>query len=130
MEKKEYLVGVTIIESRSLKGLDSAGTSDPFVKIRCANKPVQVTQKSYKTNSVVWNQSFTFPGVTMNQYELETFELILEVYDYNAVKTNELIGLSSIGLSTLYRNLNHEFYRVWIALYNPDIPNGDVQGYL
>ena len=85
--------------------------------------------RKYQTNTVVWNQSFTFPGVQMNQYELETFELIVEVYDYNALMTNELIGYHSIGLSTLYRNLNHEFYRVWVTLFNPDLPN-ETQGYL
>lgn len=37
MEKKEYLLGVTIIEGRYLKGKDFAGTSDPFVKLSCAN---------------------------------------------------------------------------------------------
>jgi Ca2+-dependent lipid-binding protein len=67
----------------------------------------------------------------MNQYELETFELIIEVYDYNAVLSNVLIGSCSIGLSTLYRNLNHEFHRVWLALTNPEeAPNNEVQGYL
>jgi hypothetical protein len=65
----------------------------------------------------------------MNQYELETFELIVEVYDYNAIMSNELIGHCSIGLSTLYRNLNHEFHRVWLTLFNPDKPN-EIQGYL
>ena len=39
MEKKEYLVGVTIIEGRNIKGKDSGGTSDPFVKITVANLP-------------------------------------------------------------------------------------------
>jgi hypothetical protein len=39
MEKKEYLVGVTVIEGRKLKGKDASGTSDPFVKITCANLP-------------------------------------------------------------------------------------------
>lgn len=129
MEKREYLVGVTIIEARNLRGLDSGGTSDPFVKILCAGLPPQVSMKKFQTNAVVWNQSFTFPGLMMNQYELETFELILEVYDYNALMANELIGYYSIGLSTLYRNLNHEFYRVWLTLFNPDKPN-EIQGYL
>ena len=58
----------------------------------------------------------------MNQYELETFELIIEVYDYNALFANELIGMYSIGLSTLYRNLGHEFYKVWLALRDPASP--------
>lgn len=130
MEKKDYLVGVTIIEARNLRGLDKAGTSDPYVKITCANAPPQVTQKKFKTNAGVWNQSFTFAGVAMNQYELESFELIVEVYDHNAVFANELIGKTSFGLSTLYRNLNHEFFRIWVALFNPDLQNYDVQGYL
>jgi len=65
----------------------------------------------------------------MNAYELETFEIIVEVYDYNAVKTNQLIGLHSIGLSTLHRNLNHEFYKVWLTLFNPEMP-AENQGFL
>jgi len=67
----------------------------------------------------------------MNQYELETFELIFEVYDYNPVFSNVLIGQHSVGLSTLYRNLNHEFHRVWLTLFNPDLQNNhEIQGYL
>lgn len=67
----------------------------------------------------------------MNQYELESFELIIEVYDHNTIVSNELIGFASIGLSTLYRHLNHEFHRVWLALTNPEVaPNNEVQGYL
>ena len=123
MEKREYLVGVSIIEGRNLMGKDAAGTSDPFVKITCANLAPQVTMRKYSANTVVWNQSFTFSELFMNQYELETFELIVEVYDYNPMMTNELIGYHSIGLSTLYRNLNHEFYKIWLTLFNPEMPN-------
>jgi hypothetical protein len=62
---------------------------------------------------------------------LETFELIIEVYDYNALMSNVLIGQYSIGLSTLYRSLNHELHRVWLALQNPELQNvNEVQGYL
>jgi len=65
----------------------------------------------------------------MNQYELETLELNIECYDHNALLANELIGKYSIGLSTLYRNLNHEFYKVWVGLFHEENPN-KVQGYL
>lgn len=65
----------------------------------------------------------------MNQYELETFELNMELYDHNALLANELIGQYSIGLSTLYRNLNHEFYKVWVGLFDRDDPNA-ITGYL
>jgi hypothetical protein len=40
MEKKEYLVGVTVIEARNLKGKDAAGTSDPYVTLKCGKKPI------------------------------------------------------------------------------------------
>jgi len=53
-EKKEYLVGVTIIEARNIIGKDSSGTSDPFLKIKCADK-VQQSMKKYEQNSAVWN---------------------------------------------------------------------------
>lgn len=129
MEKKEYQVGVTIIEGRNFVGKDAAGTSDPFVKITVANLDPQVTKKHYGANSCVWNQQFTFPKLMMNQYELETFEIIVEAYDHNPVYANEMIGSYSIGLSTLYRSLNHEFYKCWLTLYNHE-DSPDVQGYL
>lgn len=84
LERKEYLVGVTVYEARNIEGKDNQGTADPFLKVRCADQ-VQQTQKKYEANSAVWNQSLTFTSVKMNQYELETFEVILELYDHNAV---------------------------------------------
>ena len=37
MEKKSYLVGVTILEARGIQAKDAGGTSDPFIKIFCGN---------------------------------------------------------------------------------------------
>lgn len=65
----------------------------------------------------------------MNKYELETFEMVIELFDHNAVFANELVGQYTIGLSTLYNNLNHEFYKVWVGLFHKDNPN-KVQAYL
>ena len=55
MEKKEYLVGVTVLEARGIRGLDRGNTSDPFVKVICGNLSPQVTKVHYETNSAVWN---------------------------------------------------------------------------
>ena len=65
LDRKEYLVGVTIYEARNIEGKDSAGTSDPFLKVKVADQ-VQQTQKKYESNSCVWNQSLTFNAVKMN----------------------------------------------------------------
>jgi hypothetical protein len=47
----------------------------------------------------------------MNKYELELFEMIIEVYSQSGFKGNTLIGEYSIGLSTLFRSPNHELYK-------------------
>ena len=65
----------------------------------------------------------------MNQYELETFEMNIELYCANALFIDEQIGQYSIGLSTLYRNSNHEFYKNWISVFNRENPN-KIMGYL
>ena len=47
----------------------------------------------------------------------------MELYDHNPIFRNEMIGQYSIGLSTLYRHLNHEFYKTWVTVFHPDEPN-------
>ena len=64
-------------------------------------------------------------------YEMETFEMNIELYDHNDVFADEFIGTYSIGLSSLHRSTNHEYYKKWISLFNPK--NGNVmqsQAYL
>jgi len=50
----------------------------------------------------------------MNMYELESFELIFEVFSKKTFSSDVLVGKYSIGLSTMYRNANHEYFRTWI----------------
>jgi len=128
-DRKEYLVQVTVIEARYLKGLDSGGTSDPYVKITCGSLAPQVTVQREKTNEAIWNQSFTFKGLMMNEYELETWELYFEVYDRNTFFNDALVGACSIGLGTMYRYTKREFYRCWLSLFSEERPK-ESQGYL
>lgn len=127
--REEYLVQVTIMEARQLKGKDSSGTSDPFVKISVGNLPQQVTTTAFGAASAVWNQSFTFTNLFINDIEFEKFEILIEVIDMNKFQTNSLIGRYSIGLATLYRSSNHELYNTWLALMHPE-SNLEPQGYL
>ena len=36
LERKRYMACITVIEARNIYGKDGAGTSDPFIKVRCA----------------------------------------------------------------------------------------------
>lgn len=65
------------------------------------------------------NLSFTFTGLMMNEYELESFELIFHLFDHNDILANEFVGSHSVGLSTVYRHANHVFYKVWLRLVDP-----------
>ena len=127
--REEYLVQVTIMEARQLKGKDASGTSDPFVKITVGNLSPQVTTTAQGAASAVWNQSFTFTNLFINDIEFEKFEILIEVIDMNKFATNSLIGHYSIGLATLYRSSNHELYNTWLALTNPK-NNLEPQGFL
>lgn len=65
-----------------MRGSDTGGVS-PFIMLKCGNLPAQKTFANVKTSSAVWNQSFTFPELHLNKYELETSELVFEAYDEN-----------------------------------------------
>jgi len=129
MDTKEYLCQVTIIEARDLAACDSSGLCDPFVKIRCGYSEEQATTAEDQTTTPIWNQSFTFAGIELTDHELQTFELSVDVIDYNNFTANELIGSYSIGLSTLHRNSNHEFFNTWLTLMNVE-KGSEPQGYL
>ena len=127
--RKDYLCQVTIVEGRELAGADPSGTSDPFVKVTCGNAPPQATTTEDETNNPCWNQSFTFSKLSLTDHELETWELKLECIDFNAFFLNKLIGAYSIGLATLNRNSNHEFYNMWVTLLHPEFGSSP-RGYL
>ena len=81
------------------------------------------------TAFAIWNQSFTFPDLLLNKYELETFELNLQVFDQHSWFTNSEIGSYSIGLSTMYRFPSSEIYKKWLRLSKPETPT-IVVGYI
>ncbi|CAD8189110.1 unnamed protein product [Paramecium pentaurelia] len=118
-QRQEYLVQVQVIEVRDLKGGDKTGACDPFVKISVGNLPPQVTTTRKAANTAVFNQSFTFTGLLMNSIEFESFEIKIEVYDLKQFGQNQLIGIYSVGISTLYRNPAHEIFNTWLPLVHP-----------
>ena len=127
--QKEYLVQVTIVEARHLVGKCDDGLSNPFIKIKCGDLPAQATEIVYGTLTPVWNQAFSFTNLLLTKVALQRSELCFEVYSKNNFLGNSLIGTYAVGLFTLYRNANHEFFSCWLTLTSPEFPN-DAQGYL
>ena len=63
---------------------------------------------------------------------MEKFEILIEVLDLSSFLGNTLIGSFSIGLATLYKSMNHEFYNTWLTLSIPEDQGSDQEpsGYL
>lgn len=66
-------------------------------------------------------ESKSFDKIEMTDNELENNEILIEVLDYNDFGANILIGLYSIGLSTLFKSVNHEFFMNWLPLMHPEL---------
>jgi len=103
--------------------------ANPFVKMKVSDLPIQTSEVNYQTLTPVWNQSFTFSGLLLTLNELQSSEITFELWSKNNYMGNDLIGLYSIGLHTLYRNANHEFFNMWLTLTSPESPT-EAQGYL
>ncbi|KAI9313877.1 C2 domain-containing protein [Dichotomocladium elegans] len=52
-------VTITLIEARSLVGVDKGGTSDPFARVIIGKKQVYKTKHMKKTLAPLWNESFS-----------------------------------------------------------------------
>ena len=125
--KKEVIIRLYILQLRNLPNKDIGSESDPYIKIYLGSTLKINEQKNYieDSNNADWYKQYDivteFPGEST---------IKIEVWDYDPVFKDELIGSTSIDLEDRYyqshwrdlkykpietRNLNH-----------PDLPN--IQG--
>lgn len=50
----------------------------------------------------------------------------MEVFDFNRFRRDEMIGFTSIGLSTLYRSLGHEIDKQWLPIFREDAEDANL----
>jgi Ca2+-dependent lipid-binding protein len=73
------------------------------------------------TLSPIWNEMLFFTLKNVAQEDLDSAELNLSCFDYNTIGSNATIGMFNVDLSYLYKmNKNHELYRRWVPLMDPD----------
>lgn len=101
----EPKIMITLIEGKDLPSMDIGGTSDPFVEF--------VLDKEKKKSNVIkknlnpkWNEHFDFQVHNMNDV------LYLNVFDWNLLLSNTLIGQGVVSLSSLNLGKND----LWIPL--------------
>ena len=89
---------INILKCTNLKAMDTNNLSDPYIKIfqwqngKRYNK--QKTTTKIKTRNPVFNESFIFEiGLT----NIHTSQILLEVMDYDMMKSNDKIGCVLLG---------------------------------
>ncbi|XP_072291005.1 synaptotagmin VIII [Eucyclogobius newberryi] len=99
---------VVILEAKNLKSMDIGGSSDPYVKVQLTldkkKWKKRKTSVKKKTLAPYYNESFTF-SVTFEQ--IQRVNLVIAVWDYDAVSRNDAIGKIYLGCDASGNQLRH-----------------------
>uniref|UniRef100_A0A8C5HLP6 Synaptotagmin-1-like n=1 Tax=Gouania willdenowi TaxID=441366 RepID=A0A8C5HLP6_GOUWI len=97
---------VNIMEAKNLKKMDVGGLSDPFVKVVLQHNGKRLKKKktSVKQNTLnpYFNESFSFE-IPFSQIQV----LVITVYDYDKLGSNDPIGKCWIGYGASGVGLRH-----------------------
>jgi len=103
------------IDQANVIAADHSGTSDPYVKVILRGQEVKKTDVIKKTLNPIWNETFTVPIA-----ERMSNRLMFEVYDWNQIEKDELIGQAEVPLYEVY---DSEPININIPLYKPNKNN-------
>ncbi|XP_062381684.1 synaptotagmin Vb [Sardina pilchardus] len=99
---------VCIMEAKNLKKMDVGGLSDPFVKIVLQHNGKRLKKKktTVKKNTLnpYFNESFSFE---IPFAQIQKVQLIVTVYDYDKLGSNDAIGKIFIGYGATGVGLRH-----------------------
>jgi hypothetical protein len=107
-----YSLTVTVIKAQNLKAADKGGTSDPYVKLYIKSKDT----KSFKTNKImktlnpVWNETFAFKDVVVDD------TLIIKCYDWDKVGKDDPLGSLTISIKSLMEKILNGVEADWWSL--------------
>ncbi|KAG7459837.1 hypothetical protein MATL_G00214930 [Megalops atlanticus] len=99
---------VNVMEAKNLKKMDVGGLSDPFVKVVLQHNGKRIKKKktTVKKNTLnpYFNESFSFE-VPFEQ--IQKMQVIITVYDYDKLGSNDAIGKTFIGYGATGVGLRH-----------------------
>lgn len=99
---------VVILEAKNLKPMDLGGSSDPYVKVQLTldkrKWKKRKTSVKKKTLAPYYNESFTF---TVTFEQIQRINLVISVWDYDAVTRNDAIGKIYLGCDASGNQLRH-----------------------
>ena len=120
--KHEVIIRVYVLEIRDLPAKDALSDSDPYIKIYFGEEKKFDEQKNHHndTKQVKWFKHYDILSIFPGDSTLK-----IEVWDYNPIFKDELIGSTSIDLEDRY--FNNEWQQLKFKpietrpLINPDV---------
>lgn len=114
----EWTVRINIFELRNLKGVDSSGSSDPFVSASVLGM-TKKTDRQRQTQSCMVNQLLFFSKICTG-LEFEDQKIIIQVMDWNRLGGATKIGMYTLDAKRVLELPGRELYRKWFALQDPN----------
>ncbi|KAK3579838.1 hypothetical protein CHS0354_007354 [Potamilus streckersoni] len=107
-EPREGLLNVTIHQARSLPYHQLTGAPDPYVKVELSQPNRSVSRKQTKTKKntcfPVFSESFSFT-ISPKMDDLRYTTLIISVFDYKRLRSDDIIGQIIIGSASTEESL-------------------------
>eukprot|EP01090_Pellita_catalonica_P022922 TRINITY_DN910_c0_g1_i5.p1 TRINITY_DN910_c0_g1~~TRINITY_DN910_c0_g1_i5.p1 ORF type:complete len:693 (+),score=146.53 TRINITY_DN910_c0_g1_i5:54-2132(+) len=118
-EPAEHPLNIHILEAHELPVNDSNGTSDPFIVVKIAGNVKIVPTMKNEIHPVWTIDPFVFSTVSSKLFECQPIQV--EVYDYNKVGKNVLLGVAPISTKKIHPKIlsNEMLLDDWIHLKNP-----------
>ncbi|KAG1658742.1 Multiple C2 and transmembrane domain-containing protein [Nymphon striatum] len=93
-----FQLDVHLRNGKGMIAMDTSGTSDPYVKIKCGNRLLHKSKTISKTLDPWWDEIFTLPVE-------DVFEpLEFKVYDYDFGRKDDFMGGVKVALKDLELN--------------------------
>jgi len=91
------LLRVKVVSAKNLPRMDYIGSSDPYVKLILGSRVQQIAQTKHIDNTLnpLWEEQFLFEVTNA------TSSLRVEVYDYDLVGEDDIIGYFDVALKYL-----------------------------
>ena len=107
VDLQKYTIVAVVYMSKGLVSAESSGTSDPFVRLTLDGKELSTSVKNNTMNGV-WNEKLEFKDVKIDLNDRSTWPIfLLNVFDYNQIKSNVPMGYNYVWLCNAGYSLNN-----------------------
>jgi len=104
---------------------------DPIIKMKVFEETKTTKYKENRgTGMIYWGEHVFFDKKISEGPEFQLEKLFIQVFDYNLIGENALIGQFEMDLSSIYFGKDHAILHKWIALSNYKSKMEEIKGFL